>query len=384
VRLDLLPGPARRSGLAVVVAVLLASCGIGDPGVDDVDLTEPGATSSPEAGDGIPALEPPEDFTRLPDVVDVSTLDAGESSVAGWQQVVPGVQDVRIRSTADGAEQPALWLPPGGDGPQPLIVVLHSWSAGYEQHANTPFARWADQEGWAVVVPDFRGEMRTPQATASDLAVQDVVDAVDWSLEQGGVDADRVFVVGFSGGGMMSLVMAGRHPDRFAGAVAWVPIHSLEDWYAHNRERSGQVPARYAQEIAASCGGDPTSDPAAQESCASRSPEAHLDAAREAGLPVYIGHGLSDETVPPDHGIRAYDQLADESARLGDDVRRAAQDNRLPDDVPGEPAESFFTGQDPEVLLARRSGQVTLVLFEGGHDAVYHPGLRWMAALAER
>jgi len=39
---------------------------------------------------------------------------------------------------------------------------------------------------------------------------------------------------------------------------------------------------------------------------------------------------------------------------------------------------------DPDVLVARRSGPVTLVLFEGGHDMVFHPGLAFMTALEQR
>lgn len=45
-----------------------------------------------------------------------------------------------------------------------------------------------------------------PPATGSDLAVQDVLDAVDFAAQEGGIDPERVFVVGFSGGGVMSLL----------------------------------------------------------------------------------------------------------------------------------------------------------------------------------
>jgi poly(3-hydroxybutyrate) depolymerase len=81
------------------------------------------------------------------------------------------VEDVRIPSTADGTPQPALWLAPGGDEPQPLLVVLHPWSSGYLQAAGIPFARWAAREGWALVAP-----------------------------------------------------LAGRAPERIAAAVSWVPV----------------------------------------------------------------------------------------------------------------------------------------------------------------
>jgi dienelactone hydrolase len=364
-------------GATLAVALLLSGCAASS----EPDRPRGGESTSDRSGQER-SLTPPEDFQRLDDVVDLSSLESAGDTFAAWQDVVPDVEDVEIPSSADGAQQQALWLAPQGDEPRPLLVVLHSWSTRYLQHFSTPYGRWADQEGWAMVAPDFRGVFDRPEATGSDLAVQDVLDAVDWALERGGVDAERVFVVGFSGGGMMSLLMAGRHPDRFAGAVSWVPVHDLADWYAYNRDE--QAGSGYQFEIASSCGGDPTSEQSARKECEQRSPEAHLDATRDAGMAVYLGHGLSDRTVPPDHAVRAFDHLADEDDRLGEDVRAAVARGELPQDVPGEQAESFFGPEDPEVLLARRSGPVTLALFEGEHDMVFHPGLQWMKALAER
>lgn len=381
----LTPSFRARLGVAALAVVLLApACAAPDRDAAGEGPPGAGRTGSPSAER--PALTepltPPADFERLEGVVDLASLDSPGDTLAAWQQVVPDVQDVEIASSAGEEVQDALWLEPQGDRQRPLLVVLHSWSTRYLQYFSTPYARWADQEGWAMVAPDFRGVFERPEATGSDAAVQDVVDAIDWAILRGGVDAERVFVVGFSGGGMMSLLLAGRHPDRLAGAVSWVPVHDLVDWYAYNRDE--QPDALYQQQIASSCGGDPTREDGPRSSCEQRSPRAHLDAAREAGLPVYLGHGLADRTVPPDHAVRAFDQLADDSDRLPRPVTGAVAGGQLPDEVPGEQAEDFFDEQDPEVLLARRSGPVTLVLFEGEHDMVFHPGLRWMAALADR
>ncbi|CAN5225720.1 hypothetical protein BH20ACT3_BH20ACT3_11490 [soil metagenome] len=76
----------------------------------------------------------------------------------------------------------------------------------------------------------------------------------------------------------------GRHPERFAGAAAWVPIHDLVPWYDYN------VPldTSYVAEIVASCGGEPLEEPDARDECLQRSPVTHLDAARDAELPFYL------------------------------------------------------------------------------------------------
>jgi dienelactone hydrolase len=324
--------------------------------------------------------EPP--FSRLPDVI--STAQSGlfdEAGVEGWRDAVPSIQEVRITSTRDRSPQPALWLPPAGDGPRPLLVVLHSWSTGYENIAGVPFARWGQQRGWAVVQPDYRGPFDRPQATGSDLAVQDVLDAIDFASRDEGVDPERVFVVGFSGGGMMSLLLAGRHPDRFAGVVSWVPIDDLSAWYEYTRAAD----PRYAEEIAASCGGDPTAVAAALAECERRSPRAYLAAARRARVPIYIGHGLDDPVVPPDHALRAFNRLVAPKDAVAPNVVAATARNELPQGArssTGVP--TYFHAPDPSVLFARRSGPVTVALFDGEHDMVYNPGLEWMTGLARR
>jgi hypothetical protein len=160
-----------------------------------------------------------------------------------------------------------------------------------------------------------------------------------------------------------------------------VPIHDLNEWYEYNVAE--QPDADYIDHICSSCGGDPTTDEAARDECEQRSPAAHLDAARDAGVPVYIGHGLSDETVPPTHSLWAFNQLVGEGETLNDELVEAVAENRLPDGLEGSvEAETYFSSDDPEVFFARQAGDVTLVLFEGEHDMVYNPGLEWMWQLA--
>jgi dienelactone hydrolase len=311
---------------------------------------------------------------RIPELT-TDDLDSGES-LERWHHDVPTAQDLWIASSADGSFQPMMWVPPEGDAPVPLLVVLPSWSNGYAQHLGIPFAQWARVNGWAMVHLHTRGVFARPEATGSDTVVADVLDAIDYAVAQGSVDPARVYVMGYSGGGMMALLMAGRHPERFAGAAAWVPIYDLADWYDHN----ARVQSLYLFQIAASCGGDLYRVPEARDACHHRSPAAHLAGARAAGLPVYLASGADDELVPADHAARSFNALADDGDRIAaDDVERIA-DGAVPAHL-DEGAESHFTGSEPDVLLARRSGPVTLVLFDGGHQMVLNPALEWMAHL---
>jgi acetyl esterase/lipase len=329
-----------------------------------VGLVPSGSAATAQEG-----IEPA--YSRVSPPTNSGFLPGG--SLASWRSSVPGIVDVRIPSTADGHQQPALWLAPTAPGPRPLLVALHSWSVGYDQVASIPYARWAHQNGWAMIHPDFRGVSNNAAATGSDLAVQDIVDAVAWAKRHAEVDPNNVYVIGFSGGGMMSLNMAGRHPDLFAGAVSWVPIYDLVEWYRYSYNQ------RYVNQIGASCGGNPLTSEAARQECLRRSPRSHLDAARQAGVPIYIGHGLGDRLVLPEHAVWAFNHLANPGDRLSAEESAAIARNTLPGHLRGQLDEpTFFRPGDPAPVFSRRSGTTTMVLFNGGHSAVFNPGLEWM------
>jgi poly(3-hydroxybutyrate) depolymerase len=293
-----------------------------------------------------------------------------------WERDVPGVQDIRLTSSADGAQQPALWLPPEGDGDRPLLVILHGWSSTYIQQAGIPYAMWAQENGWAVIAPEFRGRNDDANAMGSELAVQDVADAIGWGIAQNGVDERRVFVVGYSGGGMMALLMAGRHPDLVTAVAAWGPVIDLVDFYGYSRAWG----RKYAWEIERACGGDPRPEGPAHDECLRRSPATYLDLAGDAGVAVYLGHGLRDTIVDPRQSARAYNQLAAPEDRFTDEQIDQFGRHTVHEELAGlPPVETFFDTGDPAVRFARRSGSVRLVYFDGNHEMAYLATMRWFA-----
>ena len=142
-------------------------------------------------------------------------------ALAAWRARVPGIKVIDIPSSVDGKKQRAIWYASGSDKKKPLLIALHSWSADYEQNLNIPFAEFAVENDWAFVHPDFRGPNLRPEATASDLAVSDVIDAVTYARKRAEIDADRIYLVGYSGGAMKALVLAGRFPELWAGVAAF-------------------------------------------------------------------------------------------------------------------------------------------------------------------
>ena len=147
-------------------------------------------------------------------------------------------QTVTIPSSKDGTPQKALWFVPPGAGPDqsgepvPLLVTLHTWSNGYDQCKG--YLAHARERQWVMVAPDFRGPNSRPEACASELAVQDVLDAVAYAQQHSRVDRARIYVVGGSGGGHMALMMAARAPRVWAAVSAWVPISDLGAWNARH------------------------------------------------------------------------------------------------------------------------------------------------------
>ena len=299
---------------------------------------------------------------------------------ARWNSSVPGIQDIRIPSTLDGAQQPAFWLPPTGDGDQPLLVILHSWSAGYTQHAGIPYAMWAQENGWAVIAPDFRGRNDNAAAVGSDLAVQDAADAIDYAVAQAGVDADNVYVVGYSGGGMMALLLAGRHPDKVSAVAAWGPPQNLVEFY----DFSARLGRPYATHISIACGGNPTFAGPVQDECLKRSPITYMEAARAAEVPVLIAQGIQDPFVHSAGAAKVFNGLAAPEEQLNPGQVNLFGQGIVPADVPDwSGVDTFFGPGDPAPVYAQQSDSVLLVYFQAGHDMVYNATARWFAGNPE-
>ena len=280
---------------------------------------------------------------------------------------------IDIPSSKDGTPQKVIyWRPESAahdaSGPAvPLIVFLHSWSGGFEQ--GPPWIAQAKKLGWVLVAPDFRGPNSRPEACASDLASQDILDAVAYARRDARIDPDRIYLIGGSGGGHMSLVMAARTPDLWAGVSAWVPISDLAAWHAESKARKNN----YAKMLEQSCGGPP--GPATEAEYRHRSPLFHLGTAK--GVPLDINTGIHDGhtgSVPVSHSLHAFNVLAAPDKQVAAvDIGFMVRERKIPASLATE------TQIDPErqkaVLFRRSSGNARVTVFEGGHDSESSAGV---------
>ena len=284
---------------------------------------------------------------------------------------------IDVPSSKDGTPQKVIYWRPASAahdvaGPAlPLIVFLHSWSGGFEQ--GPPWIDQAKKLGWVLVAPDFRGMNNRPEACASDLASQDILDAVAFARHDARVDASRIYLVGGSGGGHMSLVMAARAPDLWAGVSAWVPISDLAAWHAESKTRKNN----YAKMLEQCCGGAP--GPTTEAAYRHRSPLFHLAAAK--GVPLDINAGIHDGhtgSVPVSHSLRAFNVLASADKQVApEDIDFMVREQKIPAALGGEKQD------DPErqkpVLFRRSSGNARVTIFEGGHDSEATAALLWLS-----
>ena len=163
----------------------------------------------------------------------------------------------------------------------------------------------ASRHGWAYIHPDFRGPNNRPEATGSKLVVADIVSAVEYAKKSTQIDHSAIYLVGTSGGGYTALVMAGHHPEIWAGVSAWVPISDLAAWHAQGK---------HVEALEQSCGGAPGDSPAVDSEYAKRSPITFLSNAK--GTTLHLHAGIKEKIVPISHSLLAFNELAAAKDRI--------------------------------------------------------------------
>jgi pimeloyl-ACP methyl ester carboxylesterase len=299
-------------------------------------------------------------------------------------------QDIQFLSTKDGTQQPALfYVPPGAaatdKGPRvPLLVFLHAWSDNYMSPAGNSRQEVMDESrrrGWILIAPNFRGPNDHPGACASDEAVQDVIDSVDYAKKNALVDEKRVYLLGSSGGGFMSLLMATRAPQLWTAVSVWVPITDLVAWHEFSKATGPEWNNKYDKMMEACFGGPPDTPERAQE-YRRRSPLPFL--AQAKGIRIYIDSGIRDghprNAVPLSHSLLAFNALVRanglaDHALADSDVETMTNEARIPIHLAAEREEDPL--RRPKILFRRAAGPVHLTIFDGGHAVDPRTGIRY-------
>jgi pimeloyl-ACP methyl ester carboxylesterase len=190
-------------------------------------------------------------------------------------------------------------------------------------------------------------------------------------------DPERVYAIGVSGGGMMTLLAAARMPEVWAAASAWVPVTDLAAWHADSLARKN----KYAREIELVCGGPPGASPEVDAGYASRSVIVRLSSVR-LPFPLDINIGIHDGytgSVPVSHPILAFNAGAAEAERASEAAIEAMVRKReVPPKFGVATADPLYASKP--VLFRGTSRSARLTVFDGGHDIVHEAGLTWLKA----
>ena len=294
-----------------------------------------------------------------------------------WQEI-PDTVKVQIPSTFDGELQQAIWKSAKTvEIPRPLLVALHSWSGDFKQSSGIEYLREAEKRDWHFIHPDFRGVNQRPAATCSDLVVSDILDAVTYARSIAKVDPQCIYLVGASGGGMASLMMAAKAPNVWAAVSAWVPISDLRTWHRETAERK----LRYTDMIEASCGGAPDDNAAINFQYWNRSPISFLEHARPVNLDINTGimDGLTG-SVPVGHSLRAFNRLASKDKRFSEEsIHHIEQKKNIPESLRSAIQLDPHYGEK-KPLLRRTSGKTRITVFDGTHEIIVHAAIEWLAS----
>jgi pimeloyl-ACP methyl ester carboxylesterase len=152
-----------------------------------------------------------------------------ERSVAPTDLVLPWLPEGRTVVLPDRGEVFVRWHR-HADPDAPTVLLLHGWTASADLQFFTAYQALA--EHYSFVAIDHRGHGRGMR-TVARFSLEDVADDAAALLRTLGIP--KVFTVGYSMGGPVSLLLARRNPDLVAGIV--VEATALE-WRAKLSERA--------------------------------------------------------------------------------------------------------------------------------------------------
>jgi dipeptidyl aminopeptidase/acylaminoacyl peptidase len=174
----------------------------------------------------------------------LSTLESGTeqrlTNVNGGilsQHAMPDVAELRFTSADGTPVEGWLLVPPTGEAPHSAILYIHGGPhSGFGHVFSCDFQALAGA-GYAVLLINQRGSTGYGDAFSQritgdwgNLDYADLMAGVDFAIERGLADPQRLGVCGLSGGGYLTCWIIG-HTDRFKAAVPENPVTNFHSFF---------------------------------------------------------------------------------------------------------------------------------------------------------
>ncbi len=259
--------------------------------------------------------------------------------------------------TRDGLIMPCYLTLPLGVAPEklPLVLAVHGGPWARDYWGFSPEVQWLANRGYAVLNINYRGStgfgkayMNAGNREWAAKMHDDLLDAVQWAVEQGYADPDCVAIYGGSYGGYAALVGLTFTPEVFACGVAVVGPSSLITLLNSIPPYWAPLKADFVRRV-----GDPDTEP---EFLLSRSPLTYAD---RIARPLLVAQGANDPRVKKAES----DQIVAAARKSGKDVTYLLFEDEGHGFARPENRKKFYAAT--EAFLARHLG---------GRAEPAHPG----------
>jgi len=232
---------------------------------------------------------------------DLAELYVGRPALVG--AALPAVCPVEIKARDGLTLVSYLTLPVGSDAdgdckpdkPLPLVLNVHGGPWARDAYGYHPESVWLADRGYASLQVNFRGSTgfgkdfvnKGDQEWGRKMH-DDLIDAIDWAIDNGIAQRDRIAIYGGSYGGYATLWGVTNTPDRFACGVAIVAPSSLDTLLASIPPYWESFKEQMFRRM-----GDPRTA-AGKSLLAERSPLTYVE---KISKPLLIGQGANDPRV---------------------------------------------------------------------------------------
>jgi len=200
-----------------------------------------------------------------------------------------------------------------------MVLVVHGGPWARDYWGYDPRAQWIANRGYACLQVNFRGSVGYGKdfVNAGDKEWgakmhDDLIDGVNWAIDKGYADAEKVAIFGRSYGGYATLAGLTFTPDIYACGVDYVGVSNILSWIK-------AIPPywRLLLDMFYEMIGHPEKD---KELLQAASPVFHVDKIK---VPLLIAQGANDPRVPKAES----DQMVEALKKRGIDVPYMVKEN---------------------------------------------------------